>query len=159
MVHYGKANLLDLLSLERLEQTCFAGEAFSRRLIKNHLVNPRAIVFKATAPTGEIVGNIIGVLKKERGILTGRIFSLCVLESYRKGGVAAHLLHLLEEEWHLLNVGQFRLEVGVLNTVAQRFYLRHGYLQTATILPGFYRNGTDALIMLKRLSGKSIHPG
>ncbi|MEK6622900.1 MAG: GNAT family N-acetyltransferase [Planctomycetota bacterium] len=152
MVRYDKANLLDLLSLERLERSCFAGEAFSRRLIKNLLVNPRAVVFKATAPGGEVVGNIIGVLKKERGSLTGRIFSLCVLESYRKGGVAAHLLRLLEEEWRLLNVGQFRLEVGVLNTVAQRFYIRHGYLQTPVILPGFYRNGTDALIMLKRLS-------
>ena len=159
MVRYDKANLLDLLSLERLEQTCFAGEAFSRRLIKNHLVNPRAVVFKATAPSGEIAGNIIGVLKEERGIITGRIFSLCVLESYRKGGVAAHLLHLLEEEWRLLNVGQLRLEVGVLNTVAQRFYLRHGYLQTLVILPGFYRNGTDALIMTKCLSEKNTPPG
>lgn len=156
-MHYGKANLLDLLSLERLEQTCFAGEAFSRRLIKNHLVNPRAVVLKATAPSGEIIGTIIGVLKKERGTRTGRIFSLCVSEPYRKGGIAAHLLHLLEEEWRLLNVGQFRLEVGVLNTVAQRFYLRHGYLQTSTILPGFYRDGTDALIMVKRLAEKSAH--
>ena len=65
MVRYDKANLLDLLSLERLEQTCFAGEAFSRRLIKNHLVNPSAVVFKATASWGEIIGNIIGVLKKK----------------------------------------------------------------------------------------------
>ncbi len=148
-MRYDKANLLDLLSLERLEQTCFAGEAFSRRLIKNHLVNPSAVVFKATAPSGKIIGNIIGVLKKEGGILTGRIFSLCVLEPYRKGGVAAHLLHLLEEEWRLLNVGQIRLEVDVFNTVAQRFYIRHGYLKTPVILPDFYRNGADALIMLK----------
>lgn len=148
-MRYDKANLLDLLSLERLEQTCFAGETFSRRLIKNHLVNPRAVVFKAMAPSGKIIGNIIGVLKKEGGSLTGRIFSLCVLESYRKGGVAAHLLHLLEEEWRLLNVGQIRLEVDVFNTVAQRFYIRHGYLKTPVILPGFYRNGADALIMLK----------
>lgn len=151
-MRYYKANLLDLLSLERLERNCFAGEAFSRRLIKNLLVNPRSVVFKATTPSGEIVGNIIGVLKKERGILTGRIFSLCVLEPYRKSGIATHLLHLLEEEWRFLNVGQLRLEVGVLNTVAQRFYIRHGYLQTPATLPGFYRNGTDALIMLKRLS-------
>ncbi|MEK7297789.1 MAG: hypothetical protein AAB069_07785 [Planctomycetota bacterium] len=43
---------MDLLSLERLERSCFAGEAFSRRLIKNLLVNPRAVVFKATAAAG-----------------------------------------------------------------------------------------------------------
>ncbi len=152
MLRYGKANLLDLLSLERLERSCFAGEAFSRRLIKNLLVNPKSVVFKATAPSGEIAGNIIGVLKEERGIITGRIFSLCVLEPYRKGGIATHLLRLLEEEWRLLKVGQIRLEVGVLNTVAQRFYIRHGYLQTPVILPDFYRNGTAALIMIKRLA-------
>jgi ribosomal protein S18 acetylase RimI-like enzyme len=152
VVRYCRANLLDLLFLERLERNCFADEAFSRRLIKNLLVNPRSVVFKATTPAGEIVGTIIGVFKKEQVILTGRIFSLCVLEPYRKSGIATHLLHLLEEECRFLKVGQIRLEVGVLNTVAQRFYVQQGYLQTPVILPGFYRDGTDALVMLKRLS-------
>jgi len=152
VVRYGRANLLDLLFLEQLEQNSFADEAFSRRLIKNILINPKSVVFKATTPAGEIVGNIIGVLKKEHGILTGRIFSLCVLESYRKGGIATQLLHLLEEECRFLRIGQIRLEVSVLNTVAQRFYVRHGYLHTPIILPGFYHDDTDALVMTKHLS-------
>ena len=96
-MNYGKANLLDLLSIEQLERDCFPTEAFNRRLVKNLLINPKSVIIKATIPAGKIVGDIIGITKKEPSVSVGRIFSLCVLEEYRKKGIAGRLLRLLEE--------------------------------------------------------------
>ena len=151
MVNYCKANLLDLLSLEQLEKECFPTEAFDRRLIKNLLIHPKSVVIKATIPQGEIIGDIIGVVKKEDSIPVGRIFSLCVRREYRKKGIATHLLQLLEDEFGLLGIKKISLEVSSRNTVAQLFYERHGYLKTTIVLPGFYNDGSDAFVLTKNL--------
>ena len=150
-MNYGKANLLDLLSIEQLERDCFPTEAFNRRLIKNLLINPKSVIIKATIPAGKIVGDIIGITKKEHSVSVGRIFSLCVLDEYRKKGIAARLVQLLEEEFCLRGIKKIRLEVSNLNTTAQSFYERLGYQMTTSILPDFYNDGTDALVMRKNL--------
>ncbi|HHT9123047.1 MAG TPA: GNAT family N-acetyltransferase [Candidatus Wunengus sp. YC63] len=150
-MNYCKATLLDLFALEQLEKDCFQAEAFSRRLIKNLLINTKSAVFKATEPTGKIIGNIIGTTKKENSTSVGRIFSLCVLGQYRKIGIASQLVKILEEEFYLRNIKKIRLEVSALNNVAQAFYERLEYHMTPEILPHFYHDGTDACVMTKRL--------
>ena len=78
MVNYCKTNLLDLLPIEQLEKDCFPTEAFNRRLIKNLLTNTKSFIIKATEPSGEIIGNIIGILQKGKLHLFGQdIFSMC----------------------------------------------------------------------------------
>jgi len=151
MVNYCKSNLLDLLSIEQMEKDCFPTEAFDRRLIKNLLINPKSIVIKATTPSGKIIGNIIGITKKENRIPVGRIFSLCVLDEYRKNGIATHLVQLLEEEFYLNDIKKIKLEVSTRNNIAQLFYKRHGYLTTTNLLPNFYKDGSDAFVMNKNL--------
>ena len=151
-MNYSKANLLDLFALEQLEKDCFQAEAFSRRLIKNLLINTKSAVFKATEPTGKIIGNIIGTTKKENSSSVGRIFSLCVLAGHRKSGVATRLVQLLEEGFCLRDIRKIRLEVSTLNNVARTFYERLGYQMTSDILPRFYHDGTDAMVMRKYLS-------
>jgi ribosomal protein S18 acetylase RimI-like enzyme len=151
-VNYCKANLLDLFAIGQLEEACFPVEAFSRRLIKNLLVSANAVVFKAAEPTGEIIGNIIGTTKKENSSSVGRIFSLCVLTGHRKRGVATHLVQLLEEEFRLRDIRKIRLEVSTRNNVARMFYERLGYHTTFNVLPHFYHDGTDAVVMRKYLS-------
>jgi ribosomal protein S18 acetylase RimI-like enzyme len=152
VVEYCKTSLLDLFALEQLEKDCFQAEAFGRRLIKNLLVSPKSAVFKATEPTGKIIGNIIGTTKKEDSASVGRIFSLCVLAGHRKSGVATRLVQLLEEEFRLRGIRKIRLEVNTLNNVARTFYERLGYRTTSTVLPHFYHDGTDAMVMRKDLS-------
>jgi len=150
-VNYCKANLLDLLAIEQLEKDCFPEEAFHRRLIKNLLVNPKSIVIKTTTPSGKIIGNIIGITKKENNLLAGRIYSLCVLGKYREKGIATRLIQLMEEEFSLNGIKKIKLEVSTSNTIAQRFYKQLGYSMSAIVLPGFYNDGTDALVMIKNL--------
>ena len=151
-MNYCKATLLDLFALEQLEKDCFQAEAFSRRLIKNLLINTKSAVFKATEPTGKIIGNIIGTTKKENSASVGRIFSLCVLAGHRKSGVATRLVQLLEEEFRLRDIRKIRLEVSMRNNIARMFYERLGYQMTSDILPHFYHDGTSAMVMRKDLS-------
>ena len=151
MVNYCKANLLDLLAIEQLEKDCFPTEAFNRRLIKNLLINTKSVIIKATEPSEEIVGNIIGTTKRENCISVGRIFSLCVLDEYRKNGIASQLVQLLEEEFSLRGIKKIRLEVSTHNNIARMFYERQGYQMTPHILPNFYNNGTNAFVLNKRL--------
>ena len=151
MVNYCKATLLDLLAIEQLENDCFPTEAFNRRLIKNLLINTKSVIIKATEPSGEIVGNIIGTTKRENCISVGRIFSLCVLDEYRKKGIATRLVQLLEEEFSLRGIKKIRLEVSTHNNIARMFYERHGYQMTNNILPNYYNDGTDGVVISKNL--------
>ena len=151
-MNYSKASLLDLFALGQLEEACFPAEAFSLRLIKNVLVSANAVIFKATEPTEGIIGNIIGTTKKGNSSSVGRIFSLCVFAGHRKHGVATRLVQLLEEEFRLRDIRKIRLEVSVRNDIARAFYERLGYHTTSNILPPFYHDGTDALVMRKDLS-------
>ena len=149
MVNYCKANLLDLLAIEQLEKDCFPTEAFNRRLIKNLLINTKSFIIKATTPPGKIMGNIVGIIKKENSTSSGRIFSLCVLDEYRKKGIASQLVRLLEEEFRSRRIKQVRLEVSAFNNTAQSFYKRHGYKMTQHVLANFYNDGSDACVMIK----------
>jgi ribosomal protein S18 acetylase RimI-like enzyme len=155
-VNYCKANLLDLLAIEQLEKDCFPTEAFNRRLIKNLLINTKSFIIKATTPAEKIIGNIIGITRKENNVSVGRIFSLCVLGKYRKKGVASRLVQLLEEEFCLRDIKKIWLEVSTLNNVARAFYERLGYQVTSDILPHFYHDGTDACVMIKSLPQNSL---
>ena len=150
-MNYCKANLLDLLAIEQLEKDCFPTEAFSRRLIKNLFLSAKSVIIKATEPAGKVIGNIIGIIKKENSTSLGRIFSLCILDEYRKKGIATRLVQLLEEEFSLRGIKKIRLEVSTHNTIAQQFYKRLGYSMSTIVLPGFYNDGTDALVMFKNL--------
>ena len=151
MVNYCKANLFDLLAIEQLEKDCFPTEAFNRRLIKNLLINTKSVIIKATEPSREIVGTIIGTTKRGNCISVGRIFSLCVLDEYRKKGIATRLVQLLEEEFSLRGIKKIRLEVSTHNNIARMFYERHGYQMTNNILPNYYNDGTDGVVISKNL--------
>lgn len=151
MMTYSRASLLDLPALERIEKDCFTTEAFPRRLIKNLLMNPKSIVIKVTLPTGKIIGNIIGVTQRAGEESVGRIFSLSVLTEYQKKGFATKLVRLIEEEFVLRGVKRIKLEVHIHNITAQQFYKRLCYSMSTIVLPGFYSDGTDALVMVKGL--------
>lgn len=150
-MNYCKATFLDLLAIEQLEKDCFPTEAFNRRLIKNLLINTKSVIIKATEPSGEIVGTIIGTTKRGNSISVGRIFSLCVLDEYRKKGIATRLVQLLEEEFSLRGIKKIRLEVSTHNNIARMFYERHGYQMTNNILPNYYNDGTDGVVISKNL--------
>ena len=76
---------------------------------------------------------------------------MCVLDEYRKKGIATRLVQLLEEEFCLRGIKKIGLEVSTHNTIAQQFYKRLGYSMSTIVLPGFYNDGTDALVMFKNL--------
>jgi ribosomal-protein-alanine N-acetyltransferase len=148
-MNYDRANLLDLSVLACIEKECFPEDAFSLRLLKNLLTNAKSVIIKVTTPSGKIIGNIIGVRKKENNKTIGRICSLCVLKKYRKKGVGVQLLQLLQEAFCKSGITEVRLEVSTHNEAAKQLYKRSGYQMTNTILRNYYNDGTDAVVMRK----------
>ena len=78
------------------------------------------------------------------------LMTLAVRPEYRKRGIGTALLKHCEEAFA---IKKYYLNVDCTNESAIRLYLRMGYQQTG-ILPSYYLNGHDALIMEKDVRRK-----
>jgi len=84
--------------------------------------------------------------------LFDRILSLCVLDEYRKKGIAIRLVQLIEEEFSSRDIKKVKLEVNTNNTDAQHFYKHCGYLKSPAVLHNYYRDGSNAHVMTNDFS-------
>src|SRR5438128_5169839 len=80
------------------------------------------------------------------------LVSIAVHPDFRRTGVATGLLHALEE--CLTNRGPIRLEVRESNNAAIQFYLKHGF-EKRDVVPGYYADGENAIVMEKPMTGMS----
>ena len=94
-----------------------------------------------------ILGFIIAEVNR-RGI--GHIISIDVLPACRRSGLGSKLLREAEKRLELVRCPAVTLETAVDNTAALAFYKRHQY-GVVKIIPRYYLNGVDALILEKRL--------
>ena len=139
----------DLDSLLGLENICFKEEKFHRKQLKYLLLKARSIVLVA-----EIGGNIIGsiIILLREGILSARIYSLNVHPEYRRRGIAGSLmdtaLDILKEKGY----DNVTLEVGINNSVAQNLYRSKDFIFDKK-LSNYYKNGDDALHLMRKLKG------
>ncbi len=81
----------------------------------------------------------------------GHVVSIAVLEGYRRMGIGSALLR--EAIGLMLNhydVNSIYLEVRVSNNPAIRLYEKFGFVK-ARIIRGYYRDGEDAYVMVKRI--------
>jgi len=78
------------------------------------------------------------------------IHDIAVAPAHRRKGVGSALLA------HLLSVAgdarRLRLEVRASNFAARAFYQKHGFKEVA-LLPNYYANGEDGILMIRELSG------
>ncbi len=87
----------------------------------------------------------------------GHFITIDVAPEHRRAGLGRLLMQTAEQ--HLASGGctSVMLEVGMSNLSAQAFYHRMGYHSTGRI-PGYYADGTEALVMRRALSSDEVNP-
>lgn len=86
-------------------------------------------------------------LRKDKVIITkGHVFSIGVLEKYRKRGIASALLALAFKAMMKRNVEEIFLEVRVSNTPAIRLYEKFR-MKIVHEIPHYYADGENAYVM------------
>jgi ribosomal-protein-alanine N-acetyltransferase len=141
------ANLLDISPVRKLEQICFAADAWPLLDLIAVLASPNVVRLKAM-DRGEMVGFIAG--DKMDGI--GWVATVCVLPHYRRRGIGRALLETCERQ---LGLDQVRLCVRESNLEAIRLYEKLGY-QVVDTWHRYYKDGADALVMEKRRTEATI---
>lgn len=148
----------DFDTLWRMDQACFPpGISYSRLELGSYLQRRQAITLVAEkhgtktksfgGPPTTTLGFIIAHPQVDG---SGHLITIDVAASARRGGVGSLLLKAAEERLLAAKCTRVRLETMVTNQTAIRFYERHGY-QPAETVPGYYSDGTDALLMEKDL--------
>ena len=140
-----KAQQTDIKALISIESATFTEDDYplSRGSFYYHIKNNPLYIF---TKNGKVVGYILWFKRKSYY----RLYSLSVLEEYRKIGVAQALFeHSLEK----LKAQSYTLEVKTTNNSAIKFYEKNGF-KKVKILKGFYPKGQDGLFMKKPSSLK-----
>jgi ribosomal protein S18 acetylase RimI-like enzyme len=139
MIEITEADIHDLLELRRLEQTCFAMDAWPLLDLIGVLSFPRIIRLRARVD-GRWAGFIAAEVDSRQ---IGWITTLAVFPEYRRQGAANALLLACEAA---LPVPDIRLSVRASNQGAIQLYTRAGY----TIIdrwPEYYKGNEDGLVM------------
>jgi [ribosomal protein S18]-alanine N-acetyltransferase len=155
----------DFEALWQIDQQCFApGLAYTRaelaafiRRRGSFTVVAQLVPAEGRTPAGSLAGSsgILGFIIAEvnrRGI--GHIISIDVLPASRRSGLGSKLLREAEKRLELVRCRAVTLETAVDNTAALAFYKRHQY-GVVKIIPRYYLNGVDALILKKRLDPRA----
>lgn len=144
----------DLPELVQLDARCFPPRiAYSRAELEFFVRHPRS-----TTTVAELEGRIAGFCvvdwKREAGVKVGHFITVDVAPEHRRAGIGRVLMEAGEA--HLAGAGctGVVLEVAVSNAGAQAFYEQLGYRESGYI-PGYYGDGSSALVMRKPLSAGS----
>jgi|GEM_PF-58825 len=152
----------DFDTLWRMDQSCFPpGISYSRLELGSYLQQRKAITLVAEkhatktksfgGPATTTLGFIIAHPQVDG---SGHLITIDVAATARRGGVGSLLLAAVEERLQQAKCTRVRLETMVTNLAAIQFYERHGYEPSETV-PGYYSDGTDALMMEKDLLARS----
>ena len=131
----------------QIEEVVFPKEPFTRSLYRYQIKSPLSVVLVVEIG-GKVIGSCIAFIKHLRNKKTkGRIYSIAVLEGYRKHGIGNQIL--LEAEKLLKKMGAewITLEVTVTHTEVVEFYKNHGYKIFKTLEE--YYEGQDSYRMRK----------
>lgn len=138
----------DLNELLRIDQHCFeSGIAYSRAEMQRFLAVKGAKAFIAEAESQTAGFIIVHYVAKQN---VGHIITIDVLPHFQRIKTGSALMGR-GERWLIgKRVQAIFLEVAVDNDAAIRFYKKFGY-STLEILPRYYMNKTDGMLMGKRL--------
>jgi [ribosomal protein S18]-alanine N-acetyltransferase len=142
----------DFSRLLEIDQACFVeGIAYSARELRHYLSRPSAVRI-----VGEVGGTIKGFIvadcyrpRRSEEVL-GHIITIDVLPEARRTGLGSRLIAAAEQKLKAEGCRYVSLETAIDNTAAMRFYKKHGY-NGLKILPGYYLDSIDALLMGKKL--------
>lgn len=142
------ATKADTPELFRIEQRCFDGESFSRRQV-NYLTNQSAGFFWVLTEDEKLAGFIVLLQRANSGAL--RVYSLAVAPEFRGKQYAQQLMQKAAEQAQELDKDRLYLEVSEHNQGAIQLYQKMGF-QLTGIRPRYYRDGSSACLMEKKLN-------
>ncbi len=121
-------------SLAALEQACFA-DPWSAQALREELHNPCA-AFLVAIQNEQVVGYLGCHHIEDEGYIT----NVATDPTYRRRGIARHLLTYAVTEWQHLS--RITLEVRVSNTPAIALYEQAGFVRDG-VRPRFYSHPTE----------------
>lgn len=98
----------------------------------------------------DIIASQNGFIVYRHTLDEAEIITIGVAPTARRGGIAAAMLAIVENDLKKLGVKKIFLEVAANNRPARKLYETNGYVQIG-IRPKYY-DGTDAILMCKELS-------
>ncbi len=142
------ATLEDVNILTDIEKAVFDYDVISLKQMRYLIKSGTAIVVKAVVPEDTIAGYMVLLRRRNSKVL--RIYSICVLQDYRKKGVGRFLLRSAEEVCGTTGCDRLHLEVQMNNKQALLFYLTAGF--TLYGRKGcYYTDGSTALLLRKQV--------
>jgi len=138
------ASLRDLGALRRLEQACFAKDAWPLLDLMAVLSWPDVVKLKAVED-GEMIGFVAGDPRPSEG--ANWIATIGVDPRYQRRGIGRALLRACEARTKLPRV---KLTVRMSNHGAISLYEKEGY-RSVDIWKRYYNDGEDGLVMEKVL--------
>jgi ribosomal-protein-alanine N-acetyltransferase len=142
----------DLQKVIHINRTCLPENYPGLFFLSIYDSFPKAFIVAVDDTAHEIIGYVMG--RVERGFsnlksvkLTkkGHIVSIAVINEYRRMGVASQLLKDALEGFREYGASESFLEVRKSNIEAINLYRTMGY-EEKKVLPGYYRDGEDALL-------------
>jgi ribosomal-protein-alanine N-acetyltransferase len=141
----------DLPQLVRLDARCFPPQiSYSRAELQFFVRHPRSTTMVAESGDA-IAGFCVVDWKLEAGRKLGHFITIDVAPEFRRQGLGRLLMQAGEAQLGEMGCFAISLEVAANNRVAQAFYEHLGYQQTGRI-PGYYADGTNALVLRKALN-------
>jgi ribosomal-protein-alanine N-acetyltransferase len=154
----------DFLTLWTIDQSCFEPEiAYSQYELRRYIrwANSFTLVAESKIAAKSVPNvvepdssGIIGFVVVNRGKAAGHIITIDVRSETRGKRVGSALLNNAEDRLRSCGCRSVRLETAVDNATAIAFYKKHDYA-VVNILPRYYSNGVDALMLEKDLHSPS----
>ena len=136
----------DFEALLAIDQVCFPKTiAYGRREMRSYLQSEGSNCIVA-----EISGMVAGFILTELSGEFAHIFTLDVLEPFRRQSVGSRLLGAAEQEASADGAAIMYLETATTNKAAIALWNKHGYRETGTI-ENYYGRGQNAFEMQKSL--------
>jgi [ribosomal protein S18]-alanine N-acetyltransferase len=135
----------DLTTLYEIDQACFPpGISYSREELRDFTGHRNSRTW-VVEEADEIVGFLIAHRELRK---TLHIVTIDVSKAWRRVGVGSRLMDAAEQWAQDRGLSTIGLETAQDNVGAQMFYEARGYRRAGKI-PGYYSDGTAALVMVK----------
>ncbi len=145
----------DVAATAALEQACFTTHRLHRRQLQ-YLQRAPGAVFLVGEVDGAVVAEGIGLIRRGRRGLSGRIYSLAVSPPARGHGLGRRLLEAMIQAMDARGVVRVYLEVESDNAAAIGLYEKSGFRRIGT-LPNYYGPARDGVHMLREMPAPAPH--
>jgi ribosomal protein S18 acetylase RimI-like enzyme len=141
----------DLTATVELEKACFTSDLSLKKRQLQYLQQRKSAVFLVAEQAGQVVGEGIALVRRHKGKVSGRIYSLAVNEKHRGKKIGRRLLEVMVEQLAERGARRIYLEVEQSNTNALTLYERSKFRSIGK-LPNYYGPGCDGVHMMLDLA-------